>query len=152
MRGSWSRGVLRVKRAQPEQLEAVRVDRIPAAASDRTDNQLKAFVCDFRGAAAASADDVVVVLLGLARHVRVISVWQVEALERTELGEEFQVAEERCATDRQPASLRVGKKIGRREVTRPGRDQVRHCLPRARDAIPAVGDGINDQIWGNHRQ
>lgn len=82
-----------MERAESEELESVCVNQVSAATGDLADDRLKAGVLDLDGSAAGAADDVVVVLLRLARHIRVLPRRQVESLERAKLGEQLEVAE-----------------------------------------------------------
>ncbi len=105
-------------RAEAEQLEAVGVDRVAAAAGDLAHDRLKAAVLHLDRPAAAPAHDVVVMLLRLTRDVGMVAIRQVEALQRTELGEEIQVAKERGAADGHVTSRCFVQQVGGREVAR----------------------------------
>ena len=56
----------------------MRIDLVPAASGDVRYDCLKTAVLNLDRAAAVSADDVVVMLLGLTGDVRVRAGWQVE--------------------------------------------------------------------------
>ena len=86
----------------------MRVDGVAAASRDFGHDRLKAAVRHLDRLAAAPADDVVVMLFGLARHVRVVAVGQIEAFKRAEIGEEVQVAEERGPAQAESPATRIG--------------------------------------------
>lgn len=131
-----------MKWAQPEQLEAVRVDGVPAAARDLVDHRLKAAVLHFDGPAAAPTDDMMVVLLRRTRDVRVLAAGQVEAFERAELGEKLQVSEQRRPTDPHPPSLGVSEEVRRREVVYAIPNELSDRAARPGQPIAGVTYGI----------
>ena len=91
-------------------------------------------------------DDVVVMLLRLTGHVRVITAGEIQALERAELGEEVEVAEQRCAADTNLALASLVHEVGRGEVAGLPADERGNSLAGPCQTVARVGDGPGDHI------
>ncbi len=124
----------------------MRVDGIAAAAGDIGHDRLKAAVRHLDLFAATPAHDVVVMLFGLTGHVSVVAVGEIEAFERSELGEKVQVPEERGPAQAEAPATRIDEEIGRREVAAPRADEVGHGTPRLSEPITGVGDCLHDPL------
>jgi hypothetical protein len=108
--------------AQAEQLEAVLVDAVARAPGHLEDDGAESFVRNVRHPPAARADDVMV-MERLTDHVRMLAARQVDPLDRIELDEDVERAEDGCAAKPQAPGTSVGDQIGRREVAVVFRDE-----------------------------
>jgi hypothetical protein len=136
-------------RAQPEQLETVVVDAIAGRPLEVTDNVAKAGVRDIAAAAAARANDVMVVGR-LARDVGVVAARQVEPLHGAEAGEDVQGPEDGRPPDPEALRARLGDQIRRREMGPLLRDQLGDRPPRLRQAVALTFEGDEQGIGSEH--
>ena len=98
-------------------------------------------VVELDGAAAAGADDVMV-MGGFARDVRVLARGQVKAFHQPQVGEQLQRAEDRRAPDPKTASRGVIDQLARGEVAVPAGDQFRDGAPGLRAADAGSRQGV----------
>ena len=89
-------------RAEPEQLQAVRVDPVAGLPPDPRDDCGEARVADVGRPAAASADDMVMVRRRLAGDVGVVAGRQVDPLDRPDALQDLERPEDRRPADVQP--------------------------------------------------
>ena len=122
-------------RAAAVQLEPVGLDLPAGAPLDVL--QGKTDLLDLGDAAAARADDVMVVAGRLTGHVGVLAGGQVEALQHAQLSEEVQRAEDRGPADAQPARPRVADEVRGGEVAFACHDELRDSA--ARRGQPVAG-------------
>jgi hypothetical protein len=130
-------------RAAPEQLETVVVDAVARSFLDLTDDGSPAGVIDISAGSAVGADDVVV-MDGLAGHVGVLAAGQVEALDRAEVGQHIERAEDRGAADTEASLAGVRYQVGRREMPVASCDQVGDRAASLGESVSGVIEGVLD--------
>ena len=81
-----------------------------------------------------------------AGNVGVLAGREVQPLDDPELGQQFERPEERRPADAEAAVTNEALEIGRREVTRLLRDQIRDGTPRLGQAV--AGDGPGQSTMG----
>jgi hypothetical protein len=117
----------------------VAFDQKVASTTDFVDDRLQPRLLHLDRSAARTAHDVMVMLLGRARDVRVLARRQIDPLERLDLRQQVKRPEDRCATYPEAADARQAEQIRGREVATLLGDQADQRLARARHASPAVG-------------
>jgi hypothetical protein len=135
--------------AEAEQLEPVGVDPVTAPPRDLRHRVCDAAILHFGRAAAARADDVVMVRSG-ARDVRMLAVREVQALDDVELGEEFEHTEERCPADPEATLASDCFEFGGREVTIVLGDQFGEGTSRSRQPVAAGVERLDDRVGWVH--
>ena len=90
----------------------MRRDAPARAPLDVLDGRHEAVIAHVRDAAAALADDVVMVTTRSARHVGVLAGWQPDSLEHVQLGQDLQDAEDRGPADPEVSDLGIVDEIG----------------------------------------
>ena len=109
----------------------------------------QALIGDVRDAAAARADHVVV-MERLANDIGVFACRQVDALDRAQLGEHLEGAEDGCPSEPQPARPRMVDEIGRREVPLVLGDQRSDGAPRFGEPVAGAFEGGGDRRGVEH--
>ena len=85
------------------------------------------------------------VMQGLARHVGVLAVWEVDPLDRADLEEQVERPEDRCPPDARAPGARFGGDVGRGEVAAAARgDQVGHRPAWPGQAISGTAERLHD--------
>ena len=137
------------RRTQAEQLEPVVVDAIARPPGDVLDDRAKARVGDRIAPTAARADDVVVVGR-LAADVGVLAGGQVEPLDRTELLQHLERAEDGRPADAEMLAARRFDQLGGGEVAVAVRDEGCDGAPRSGQAVAGVVERRDDRRWVSH--
>ena len=131
--------------AETEQLKPVAVDPEAGSSGDLGDRLRDAAVLRLRRPPAARADNVVVMGTG-AGNVGVLTCREVQPLDYLELRQQFERPEEGRPADSDAAVTNEALEIGRREVTRLLRDQIRDGTPRLGQAIAGTVQGSDDGV------
>jgi hypothetical protein len=113
----------------------MRIDLVSGPAADFADDRLKAGVLHLDRPTAGTADDVVVVLLRLARDIGMLAGWQVESFQSAEFREEFERPEDRRPSDLHTSFGGLIEQLGRREVSGPAVDELGHSAARPGDSV-----------------
>ena len=142
--GVWGASGLAVP-AEPEQLEPVAVNPEAGSPGDLGDCLRDAAVLRLRRSPAARADHVMVVGPG-AGNVRMFAAREVQPLDDPELGQQFESPEEGRPADSDPAVTGEALEIGRREVTRLLRDEIRDGTPGLGQAVAGEVQGSDDRV------
>jgi hypothetical protein len=116
------------------------VDPEAALPLDLADDRLQTLILDLDRRAAFPAHNVVMVLFRRAAHVGVVARWQIESLERVQLGQEIEIAKDGGAPEPQSSPARIFDEVRGREVASACRDQVRDRPARVRDPMTGTRD------------
>ena len=137
--------------AQPEQLDPVRIDDVARPGLDLAGDRVHAAVLDLGAPAAALADDVVV-MGGLADHVRVFAVGQVKTLDQAELLEQLERQKDRRTSDAESAALGLSDQIERGEMVGTLGHHLGDDPPRLGDVVAGIVQRVGQRNRITHGQ
>jgi hypothetical protein len=143
-------GFVPARRADAEELEPVALDAIAGPSGDLARHLAHPAVIDFGRAAAAGADDVMVMLGRLAGDVGVLARRQVEALYETQVREQLQGSEHGRTPDRRAPVRRIVDEVAGREVAGALRDQLGNSAARLRAADAGLREGLHERMDIDH--
>ncbi len=103
---------------------------------DLLDSRRQPLVVDLGHATAHLAHDVVVVMTGFARDVRVLAAGQVDALQQIELGQQVERAKDGGTTDARSADTSILDEVRGSEVAFARGNKVRHSTARLGQSVP----------------
>ena len=147
------RAVLSVRLAVgtlPEDFQAVRVDHESGRCLDAAQDGPEAQLSNLHRSAAGRADDVVVVGIGLAGHVGVISRRKIDALDEVEVGQELEGAKDGRPADDTASRARCGQDVLRGEVAILFGDRLRDRAARGGQALSGPPERRDQGIWLGH--
>ena len=129
---------------QSEEFQAMGLDLISVPPPDLIDQPSQLSVGDVLAAPAVRANEVVVVLVRVADHVRVRAAREVQPLHDPQVREQVQGAEDRRPADVHAFATAALEKIRRREVASGGRNQLGYQAPVRRCLITCPFERAND--------
>ena len=138
-------------RADPEHLQAVGIDREAGRRLDPLQDGPQAQLADLDRSAARGAHHMVVMGVGRARDVGVLSGWEVDALDEVEVGEELQGAKDRGAANGPPPRARGGEDILGGEMPILVRDRLSDGTASHSQALAGAAQCGEETIGLGHR-